>query len=159
MIQQYLRFVRASQARFIDPARYICDIVVSCEVASPDLDAPPDADSIDRLVAPVWTQLQKLGVATSGETRRSAAQGTRRQTPCSIPKGRAWQPGGIQMARVGFDETDPDRPATKNISAQRARQGQNVKGIIWVLVISIGLVVAAYAVMLTLQAKPVTAGM
>ena len=63
------------------------------------------------------------------------------------------------MARVGFDETDPDRPATKNISAQRARQGQNVKGIIWVLVISIGLVVAAYAVMLTLQAKPVTAGM
>ena len=66
VIQQYLRFVRASQARFIDPARYICDIVVSCEVASPDLDAPPDADSIDRLVAPVWTQLQKLGVATSG---------------------------------------------------------------------------------------------
>ncbi|MDP3493525.1 MAG: uridine kinase [Hyphomonadaceae bacterium] len=62
VIQQYLRFVRAAQARFIDPARHICDVVVSCEAASPNLDAPPDADSIDRLVAPVWTQLQKLGV-------------------------------------------------------------------------------------------------
>ncbi|MBK8838908.1 MAG: hypothetical protein IPO30_09475 [Hyphomonadaceae bacterium] len=61
------------------------------------------------------------------------------------------------MARVGLDETDPNQPATKNISSQRARQGQNVKGMIWVLVISIGLVVAAYAVMLALQAKPVTA--
>lgn len=63
VIQQYLRFVRAAQARFIDPARYICDIVVSCEAAAPNLDASPDMDSIDRLVAPVWTQLQKLGVA------------------------------------------------------------------------------------------------
>lgn len=63
VIQQYLRFVRAAQARFIDPARHICDIVVACEAASPDLDAPPDGDSIDRLVAPVWMQLQKLGVA------------------------------------------------------------------------------------------------
>lgn len=62
------------------------------------------------------------------------------------------------MARVGFDETDPNQPATKNISSQRARQGQNVKGMIWVLVISIGLVVAAYAVMLSLQAEPVTPG-
>ncbi len=62
------------------------------------------------------------------------------------------------MARAGFDETDPNQPATKNISVQRARQGQNVKGMIWVLVISIGLVVAAYAVMLSLQAQPVTPG-
>ena len=62
------------------------------------------------------------------------------------------------MARVGFDETDPDQPATRNISAQSARQGQNVKGMIWVLLISIGLVVAAYAVMLSLQAEPVTPG-
>jgi hypothetical protein len=60
------------------------------------------------------------------------------------------------MPRVGFDETDPNQPATKNISSQRARQGQNVKGMIWVLVISIGLLVAAYAVMLALQAEPVT---
>jgi uridine kinase len=70
VIQQYLRFVRAAQARFIDPARHVCDIVVSCEAASPDADAPPDADSIDRLIAPVWTQLQKLGVAAQ-ETAQS----------------------------------------------------------------------------------------
>lgn len=62
------------------------------------------------------------------------------------------------MARVGFDETDPNQPPTTNISTQRARQGQNVKGMIWVLVVSIGLVVAAYAVMLALQAEPVTPG-
>ncbi len=63
VIQQYLRFVRAAQARFIDPARHYCDIVVACEAGPPNRDATPDADSIDRLVAPVWTQLQKLGVA------------------------------------------------------------------------------------------------
>lgn len=63
VIQQYLRFVRAAQARFIDPAKHYCDIVVACEAAPPNRDAAPDADSIDRLVAPVWTQLQKLGVA------------------------------------------------------------------------------------------------
>ncbi|MDP3493526.1 MAG: hypothetical protein Q8R82_10445 [Hyphomonadaceae bacterium] len=62
------------------------------------------------------------------------------------------------MARVGFDKTDPDQPATKNISVQSARQGQNVKGMIWVLVVSIVLIVAAYAVMLSLQAEPVTPG-
>lgn len=62
------------------------------------------------------------------------------------------------MARVGFDETDTNQPPTKNISTQRARQGQNVKGMIWVLVVSIGLVVAAYAVMLALQVEPVTPG-
>jgi len=66
VIQQYLHFVRAAQTRFIDPARHICDIVVACDAASPDLDAPPDADSVDQLVAPVWTQLQKMGVAPAG---------------------------------------------------------------------------------------------
>jgi uridine kinase len=66
VIQQYLRFVRAAQARFIDPARHICDIVVACEAAPANRDAAPDADSIDRLIAPVWTQLQKLGVAPAG---------------------------------------------------------------------------------------------
>ncbi len=63
VIQQYLRFVRAAQARFIDPARHICDIVVTCEAAPSSRETPPDTDAIDRLVAPVWTQLQKLGVA------------------------------------------------------------------------------------------------
>jgi uridine kinase len=63
VIQQYLRFVRAAQARWIDPARHVCDIVVVCEAAPPHRDATPDVDSVDRLVAPVWTQLQKMGVA------------------------------------------------------------------------------------------------
>ncbi len=63
VIQQYLRFVRPAQTRFIDPARHHCDIVVACEAAPPDRDAPSDADSVDRLVAPVWVQLQKLGIA------------------------------------------------------------------------------------------------
>ncbi len=62
------------------------------------------------------------------------------------------------MPQVGFDETDPNQPATKNISVQRARQGQNVKGMIWVLVVSVVLVVAAFAVMLALQNEPVTPG-
>lgn len=62
VIQQYLRFVRAAQARFTDPARHLCDIVVACEAAPPHRDTPPDADSIDRLMSPVWLQLQKLGV-------------------------------------------------------------------------------------------------
>ncbi|MFT3722472.1 MAG: uridine kinase [Hyphomonadaceae bacterium] len=66
VIQQYLRFVRPAQARFIDPARHACDIVVACEAAPPSRETPPDADSIDRLVAPVWVQLQKLGVAPAG---------------------------------------------------------------------------------------------
>lgn len=63
VIQQYLRFVRPAQARFIDPARHHCDIVVTCEAAPPDRDGPSDADSTDRLIAPVWVQLQKMGVA------------------------------------------------------------------------------------------------
>ena len=63
VIQQYLRFVRPAQTRFIDPARHYCDIVVACEAAPPNRNAQPDEDSVDRLVAPVWVQLQKLGVA------------------------------------------------------------------------------------------------
>ncbi len=65
VIQQYLRFVRPAQSRHIDPARYICDIVVACEAAPPDRDGPSDADSVDRLIAPVWVQLRKLGIAPS----------------------------------------------------------------------------------------------
>ena len=63
VIQQYLRFVRPAQTRFIDPARHYCDIVIACEAAPPNRLAPPDSDSVDRLLAPVWVQLQKLGVA------------------------------------------------------------------------------------------------
>lgn len=63
VIQQYLSFVRPAQTRFIDPARHYCDIVVACEAAPPNREAPPDNDSIDRLIAPVWVQLQKLSIA------------------------------------------------------------------------------------------------
>jgi uridine kinase len=66
VIQQYLRFVRAAHTRFIEPARDVCDLVVTCEAAPPDRDAPPDPESIERLVAPVWARLQKLGVAPPG---------------------------------------------------------------------------------------------
>ena len=66
VIQQYLRFVRAAHTRFIEPAKHVCDIVVVCEAAPPHGDAMPDPNSIDRLVAPVWARLQKLGVAPAG---------------------------------------------------------------------------------------------
>jgi uridine kinase len=63
VIQQYLRFVRPAQARHIDPARHICDIVVACEAAPTDRDEAPDPAGIARLVAPVWVELQRRGVA------------------------------------------------------------------------------------------------
>lgn len=59
------------------------------------------------------------------------------------------------MAQTGYDRPQQGDP-THNISVQDARQGRNVKGMIYVLVISIALVVGAYAVMLALQAEPVT---
>lgn len=63
VIQQYLRFVRPAQARHIDPARYLCDIVVACEAAPTDRDEAPDPAGIARLVAPVWVELQRRGIA------------------------------------------------------------------------------------------------
>lgn len=60
------------------------------------------------------------------------------------------------MAQPGYDR--PYGDAAPKVSGQRARQGQNVKGMIWVLILGIVLVVAAYAIMLALQAKPVTPG-
>lgn len=62
VIQQYLRFVRAAHTRFIEPAKHVCDIVVMCEATPPLGEATPNPDSVDQLVAPVWTQLQKIGV-------------------------------------------------------------------------------------------------
>jgi len=59
------------------------------------------------------------------------------------------------MAQTGYDRPQPGDP-THDISVQDARQGRNVTGMIWVLVIGIALVVAAYAVMLSLSAEPVT---
>lgn len=61
------------------------------------------------------------------------------------------------MVQLGYDRPQPGDP-THNISVQEARQGRNVKGMIWVLVAGIVLVVAAYAVMLALQAEQVTPG-
>lgn len=43
------------------------------------------------------------------------------------------------------------------VSTEEARQGRNIKGMIWVLVIGLALVVIAYAVMLAFSAEPVTA--
>ncbi len=62
------------------------------------------------------------------------------------------------MAQSGYENRPEDRPvpgdaAPKN-SGQRARQGQNIRGMLLVLVIGIALVGIAYAVMLALQAEP-----
>jgi hypothetical protein len=59
------------------------------------------------------------------------------------------------MAQPGY-ETEELQPGDSNakLSAQRARQGQNIKGMIWVLIIGVALVVIAYTVMLALQAEP-----
>jgi len=59
------------------------------------------------------------------------------------------------MAQPGYERPQPGDP-THDISAQDARQGRNVKGMIWVLVAGIVLVVAAFAIMLAIQAEPVT---
>lgn len=65
VIEQYLRHVREAHARFIEPAKHICDLVIANEGASayriPVL--APDQENVERLVAPVWARLQQLGVA------------------------------------------------------------------------------------------------
>jgi hypothetical protein len=62
------------------------------------------------------------------------------------------------MAQTGYENRPEDRPvpgdAAPKVSGQRARQGQNIKGMLLVLVIGIALVGVAYAVMLALQAQP-----
>jgi hypothetical protein len=62
------------------------------------------------------------------------------------------------MAQTGYDRVQPaeDGDSNAKLPAQEARQGQNIKGMIWVLVIGTLLVVAAYAVMLAMQSDPVT---
>lgn len=59
------------------------------------------------------------------------------------------------MAQTGY-EADRPQPgdAAPKISGQRARQGQNVKGMLMVLIVGIALVAIAYAVMLALQHEP-----
>jgi Trk-type K+ transport system membrane component len=62
------------------------------------------------------------------------------------------------MAQPGYENRPVDRPvpgdAAPKVSGQRARQGQNIKGMLLVLVLGILLVAIAYAVMLALQAEP-----
>ena len=62
------------------------------------------------------------------------------------------------MAQTGYENRPGDRPvpgdAAPKVSGQRARQGQNIKGMLAVLVLGILLVAIAYAVMLALQAEP-----
>jgi uridine kinase len=65
VIRQYLSFVRDAYERFIAPARDHCQIVVRCEAAPADGGALPGGDALEKLVAPVWAQLVKAGVARS----------------------------------------------------------------------------------------------
>lgn len=62
VISQYLRFVRAAQTRFIEPARHLCDIVLACDVLSPDRSSPAETVMIDRLIAPVLVHLEQRGL-------------------------------------------------------------------------------------------------
>lgn len=61
-IQQYLTFVRAAHLRFTEPAKFICDLVVADEGGTACRDDGPDAESIAKLCAPVWSLLQRRGV-------------------------------------------------------------------------------------------------
>ncbi len=44
----------------------------------------------------------------------------------------------------------------EQLTTNEVRQGRNIRGMIWVLVIGIALVVAAYMIMLAVVAQPVT---
>jgi hypothetical protein len=56
------------------------------------------------------------------------------------------------MAETGSDRNPGDKSA--RLTTEKARQGRNVQGMIYVLIIGVALVVVAYAVMLALQFKP-----
>lgn len=62
VIQQYLRFVRPAQIRWIEPARENCDIVVMCDALPPVTGTGETEASADALLAPVWARLQKAGI-------------------------------------------------------------------------------------------------
>ena len=64
VIQQYLRFVRASHQRFTQPARYECDLVIADEGAPAFAGDSPSGVAVERLVAPVWARLQAMGVCS-----------------------------------------------------------------------------------------------
>jgi hypothetical protein len=58
------------------------------------------------------------------------------------------------MAEPRHNPSNPGDAAEK-LGPGKARQGQNVRGMIWVLIVGIALVVLAYTVMLALSAQPV----
>lgn len=61
-IGQYLSFVREAHARFTEPAKSFCDLVIS-DPSEPACDPEgPDAAAIERLVAPVWARLGAVGM-------------------------------------------------------------------------------------------------
>lgn len=57
------------------------------------------------------------------------------------------------MAEPRYNPDNPGDAAAK-LGPEKARQGQEVKGMIWVLIVGIALVVLAYTVMLALSAQP-----
>lgn len=59
------------------------------------------------------------------------------------------------MAEPRYAPSDPGDAAAK-LGPEKSRQGQNVKGMIWVLIVGIALVVLAYTVMLALSAQQVS---
>ena len=58
------------------------------------------------------------------------------------------------MAEPRQNPSNPGDAAVK-FGPKKARQGQSVRGMIWVLIVGIALVVLAYTVMLALSAQPV----
>jgi hypothetical protein len=52
------------------------------------------------------------------------------------------------MARAATDQTEQTERAAERSSGPRARQGQNIRGMLTVLLVSIGLVAVAYGAML-----------
>lgn len=59
------------------------------------------------------------------------------------------------MARPEYEQ--PNEPGAK-LQREDARQGQNIRGMITVLVVGVVLVVTACAIMLAFQSTPVTPG-
>jgi hypothetical protein len=57
------------------------------------------------------------------------------------------------MAQTGYEQPQQGDAAPK-VSGESARQGQNIKGMVWVLIVGTLLVVGAYGVMLALQQQP-----
>lgn len=53
-----------------------------------------------------------------------------------------------------LQSSDAPQPPGAKTTGQRARQGQNIKGMLAVLVVGILLVVVAYAIMLALSSEP-----